>query len=28
MLDDAFTNLSPEDRAKAEAGARRWLGTK
>jgi len=28
MLDDAFTNLSAADRAKAEAGARRWLGTK
>jgi uncharacterized protein len=28
MLDDSFTNLSAGDRAKAEAGARRWLGTK
>ena len=28
MLDDAFANLSPDDRAKAEAGARRWLGAK
>ena len=28
MLDEAFASLSPEDRAKAEAGARRWLGTK
>jgi hypothetical protein len=28
MLDDAFADMSPADRAKAEAGARRWLGTK
>jgi uncharacterized protein len=28
MLDDALADLSPEDRAKAEAAARRWLGTK
>ena len=28
MLDEAFADLSPEDRAKAEAAARKWLGTK
>ena len=28
MLDEAFADLSPEDRAKAEAAARRWLGGK
>ena len=27
-LDEALAQLSPEDRAKAEAAARRWLGTK
>ena len=27
-LDEALANLSPEDRAKAEAAARKWLGTK
>jgi hypothetical protein len=27
MLDDELARLSPEDRAKAEAGARRWLGS-
>ena len=26
MLDDAFADMSPEDRAKAEAAARKWLG--
>ena len=28
MLDEAFADMSPEDRAKAEAAARKWLGTK
>ena len=28
MLDEAMTQLSPEDRAKAEAAARLWLGVK
>jgi TPR repeat protein len=28
MLDEAFAGLSPEDRAKAEAGARKWLHAK
>jgi TPR repeat protein len=28
MLDEAFADLSPQDRAKAEAAARKWLGTK
>ena len=28
MLDEAFGDLSPEDRAKAEAAARKWLGAK
>ena len=28
MLDEAFADLSPEDRAKAEAAARKWLGAK
>jgi len=28
MLDEALAELSPEDRAKVEAAARRWLGTK
>ena len=28
MLDEALANLSPEDRAKAEAAARKWLGAK
>jgi hypothetical protein len=28
MLDEAFADLSPGDRAKAEAGARRWIGAK
>jgi uncharacterized protein len=28
MLDDAFADMSPEDRAKAEAAARKWLGAK
>ena len=27
MLDEALAQLSPEDRAKAEAAARKWLGT-
>ena len=27
-LDEALAGLSPEDRAKAEAAARRWLGAK
>ena len=27
-LDDAMSRISPEDRAKAEAGARLWLGVK
>jgi uncharacterized protein len=27
-LDEELAKLSPEDRAKAEAGARRWLGAK
>ena len=26
-LDEALANLSPEDRAKAEAAARKWIGT-
>ena len=26
MLDEELARLSPEDRAKVEAGARRWLG--
>jgi TPR repeat protein len=26
-LDEMLADLSPEDRAKAEAGARRWIGT-
>src|SRR6202011_1216816 len=28
MLDEAMSELSPEDRAKVEAAARKWLGTK
>jgi hypothetical protein len=28
MLDEALADLSPEDRAKVEAAARRWLGAK
>ena len=28
MLDEAMAQLSLEDRAKAEAAARKWLGTK
>ena len=28
MLDEALADLSPEDRAKAEAAARKWLGAK
>jgi hypothetical protein len=28
MLDEAMAELSPEDRAKVEAAARKWLGTK
>jgi hypothetical protein len=28
MLDEELAKLSPEDRAKAEAGARKWLGAK
>jgi hypothetical protein len=28
FLDEAFAQLSPEDRAKVEAVAKRWLGTK
>jgi uncharacterized protein len=28
QLDEALAQLSPEDRAKAEAAARRWLGIK
>ena len=28
MLDEAFADMSPEDRAKAEAEARKWLGAK
>ena len=28
MLDDAFADLGAEDRAKAEAAARKWLGSK
>jgi len=28
MLDEALGQLSPQDRASAEAAARRWLGTK
>src|SRR5664280_613738 len=28
MLDEAFADLSPEDRARVEAAARKWLGTK
>ena len=28
LLDEALAELSPEDRASAEAAARRWLGTK
>jgi len=28
QLDEALTDLSPEDRAKAEAAARKWLGAK
>ena len=27
-LDEALAHISPEDRAKAEAAARRWLGSK
>jgi hypothetical protein len=27
MLDEALAQLSPEDRAKAEAAAGKWLGT-
>jgi TPR repeat protein len=27
-LDEALANLSPEDRAKAEAAVRKWLGAK
>jgi TPR repeat protein len=27
-LDKALADLSPEDRAKAEAGARKWFGVK
>jgi uncharacterized protein len=27
-LDEAFASLSPEDHAKAEAAARKWLGGK
>jgi hypothetical protein len=27
-LDEALARLSPEDRAKAEAAARKWLGAK
>jgi TPR repeat protein len=27
-LDEALANLSPEDRAKAEAAVRKWLGTR
>src|SRR4029077_6698059 len=28
LLDEALSELSPEDRARAEAAARRWLGGK
>jgi hypothetical protein len=28
MLDEAFASLSPDDRAKAEASARKWLHAK
>jgi hypothetical protein len=28
MLDEAFADLNAQDRAKAEAAARRWLGAK
>jgi hypothetical protein len=28
MLDEAFADMSPEDRAKAEAAAKQWLGAK
>jgi len=28
VLDGTFTDLSPEDRAKVEEAARKWLGTK
>jgi len=28
MLDKELADLSPEDRAKAEAAARKWLGLK
>ena len=28
VLDEAMAQLSPEDRAKTEAAARKWLGTK
>jgi uncharacterized protein len=28
MLDEEFSKLSPEDHAKAEAAARKWLGGK
>jgi len=28
MLDEALAELSPEDRAKAQEAARKWLGTK
>jgi len=28
MLDEALVDLSPEDRNKAEAAARKWLGAK
>ena len=28
ILDESFADLSPADRAKAEAAARRWLGAK
>jgi uncharacterized protein len=28
MLDEALADVSPEDRAKVDAAARKWLGTK
>ena len=28
MLDEALAGLGPEDRAKAQEAARRWLGSK
>jgi hypothetical protein len=28
MLDEALAQASPEERAKAQEAARRWLGTK